>query len=612
IQLLPGVSKGVEGSSDLFVRGGAADQNLVLLDGAPVYNTGHLFGFLSVFNPDILQGVESINGAFPAYYGGRLSSILNVTTKSQLVDRTHVSGNIGLLASRLMVSQPIIKNKLHIWIAARRTYIDQVLSAVNESLPYYFYDLNTKLSFKPSSRDYLEVTYYSGQDVLSYAREPRDSSRNSNRSTDFTIASSTQTVLWRRSIAPNVSSELSLYGTRFKYNIQNSFQDNRLFVNSSIRDWGGKWKFQWDSLRGVSLFAGIEAIHHSVSPNIISTSGEISELLPSSASEAQTSLESSIFIQADGKWKVRWSWSAGLRLSSANVGNQFYVNPEPRLALRYKLQPNTALKFSYSRMSQYLHRVSSSAIAFPTDIWYPVTKNINPQTSDQITLALQQVLPGKSMFVSLEGYYKKMNQLVGYQEGANLFLNTEFEEQLIQGAGKAYGLEVLIKKESGKLTGWISYTLSRSERKYDEVNQGQWFFSRYDRRHNGAVVMNYEFVKRWSFSAVFEFISGSRFTPIIGQYIVPSPTLAGVNLIPVYAPLNSVKLANTHRLDLGIKFRSRPERKIQSEWFAGVYNVYNRATPFGITIEPNSDGSYRYQQPGLFGLLPFVSYGFKF
>jgi len=236
----------VEGSSDLFVRGGAADQNLVLLDGAPVYNTGHLFGFLSVFNPDILQGVESINGAFPAYYGGRLSSILNVTTKSQLVDRTHVSGNIGLLASRLMVSQPIIKNKLHIWIAARRTYIDQVLSAVNESLPYYFYDLNTKLSFKPSSRDYLEVTYYSGQDVLSYAREPRDSSRNSNRSTDFTIASSTQTVLWRRSIAPNVSSELSLYGTRFKYNIQNSFQDNRLFVNSSIRDWGGKWKFQWD------------------------------------------------------------------------------------------------------------------------------------------------------------------------------------------------------------------------------------------------------------------------------------------------------------------------------------------------------------------------------
>ncbi len=612
IQLLPGVSKGVEGSSDLFVRGGAADQNLVLLDGAPVYNTGHLFGFLSVFNPDILQGVESINGAFPSYYGGRLSSILNVTTKSQPVDRTHISGNIGLLASRLMVSQPIVKDKLHIWVAGRRTYIDQVLSTINESLPYYFYDLNTKVSFRPSSRDYLEVSYYSGQDVLSYAREPRDSSRNRNITTDFTIASNTQTALWRRSLSPNVNSELSFYRTRFNYTIQNTFEDSRLFVNSSIRDWGGKWKFQWDSLRGISLVAGLEVIHHSVSPNIISTSGEISELLPSSASAAQTSLESSVFIQADGKWKDRWSWSTGLRFSSAQVDNQFYVNPEPRFALRYQLVQNKALKISYSRMAQYLHRVSSSAIAFPTDIWYPVTDNVRPQTSDQITLALQQVLPGKSIFISLEGYYKKMNRLIGYQEGANLFLNTEFEEQLIQGSGKAYGLEILIKKESGKFTGWISYTLSRSERQYDEVNNGEWFFSRYDRRHNGAVVMNYEFIKRWSFSAVFEFISGSRFTPIIGQYIVPSPTLAGVNLIPVYAPLNSVKLADTHRLDLGIKFRSRPERKIRSEWFAGVYNVYNRATPFGITIEPNTDGSYRYEQPGLFGLLPFVSYGFKF
>jgi len=612
IQLLPGVSKGVEGSSDLFVRGGAADQNLVLLDGAPVYNTGHLFGFLSVFNPDVLQGIQSVNGAFPAYYGGRLSSILDVTTKSNTLDRTHVSGNVGLLASRLMVSQPIIKDKLNVYVAGRRTYIDQVLKGVGETLPYFFYDLNAKVSFRPSLRDYFEVSYYSGKDVLNYERAPRDSSRNRNITSDFTIANSSKTFLWRRKVNQNLTNELSLYGTRFNYAIQNTFEDNRLFVSSSISDWGGKWKLQWDSLRGASLFVGVEAAHHSVSPNIIDTSGELAELLQSSSSAAQTSLESSAFVQADGTISDRWAWSAGLRVSSASVKGKFYANPEPRLALRYEWTTNTVVKLSYSRMTQYLHRVSSAAIAFPTDIWYPVTRNVRPQTSDQVTLAIQRVIPDRDLFISLEGYYKGMNQLIGYREGTNLFLNTDFESQLIQGAGRAYGLETLIKKEAGKLTGWISYTLSKSLRQYDVINQGEWFFSRYDRRHNAAIVMNYQLKQRWSFSAVFEYISGSRFTPIIGQYIVPSPTLVGVNLIPVYAPLNSVKLANTHRLDLGVKFRSLPNRKIQSEWFVGVYNVYNRATPIGISISANPDGSLRYEQPGLFGFLPFVSYGFKF
>jgi hypothetical protein len=205
-----------------------------------------------------------------------------------------------------------------------------------------------------------------------------------------------------------------------------------------------------------------------------------------------------------------------------------------------------------------------------------------------------------------------MHDLIGYKEGASLLLNTNFENQLVQGKGLSYGLEVLIKKESGKLTGWISYTLAKSERQYDEVNNGDWFLARYDRRHNLAVVMNYQLSKRWSVSSVFEFISGSRFTPIIGQYVVPSPSLGGIDLIPVFAPINSVKLADTHRLDVGIKYRTRTDKKLQGEWFVGVYNVYNRAAPIGIVIRPNGDGSFRYEQPGLFGLLPFVSYGFKF
>ncbi|NBP70761.1 MAG: hypothetical protein EBU52_18730, partial [Cytophagia bacterium] len=205
-----------------------------------------------------------------------------------------------------------------------------------------------------------------------------------------------------------------------------------------------------------------------------------------------------------------------------------------------------------------------------------------------------------------------LNRLIGYREGTNLFLNTSFEDQLIQGSGQAYGFEVLIKKEKGKFTGWISYTLSKSLRQYDEINQGNWFLARYDRRHNGALVLNYELGKHFSLSGVFEFISGSRFTPIIGQYIVPSTTLGGVQLIPVYASINSVKLADTHRLDLGLKYQSLATKKFRSEWFVGVYNTYNRATPLGINIVPNPDGSFRYEQPGLFGLLPFISYGFKF
>ena len=319
-----------------------------------------------------------------------------------------------------------------------------------------------------------------------------------------------------------------------------------------------------------------------------------------------------MFFQADGRWKEKWQWSAGIRVSTAWVDNTFYSNPEPRLAIRYTLNETAALKASYSRMAQYLHRVSSAAVAFPTDIWYPVTEQVKPHTADQLTLAYTKKLTEKNIYLSVETYYKSMQRLIGYREGTNLFLNTDFEQQLIQGKGNAYGLELLIKKEAGKLTGWIAYTLSRATRQFDELNNGETFLARYDRRHNGSAVLNYALTKRISLSSVFEFISGSRFTPVIGQYVVPAPNLGGVQLIPVYAPVNSVKLADTHRLDVGVKLFSKPSKRYKSEWYIGVYNVYNRATPIGINIEPNDDGSFRYEQPGLFGTIPFISYGISF
>jgi hypothetical protein len=612
IQLLPGVTKGADGTTDLFVRGGAADQNLVMLDGAPVYNTGHLFGFLSVFNPDMLDKVESINGAFPSEYGGRLSSILDVSSKSTMPNRTKLKGNIGLLASRLMIEQPIVKDKLAIWVAGRRTYVDQVIRLTGEELPYFFYDLNAKVIYKPNARDRMEFTIYEGNDVLDFSRAPRATLRNRNITNSFTLGNSTQTFLWKRNFY-NFNTTLSLYRTVFQYNIQSTFTDNALFVNSSIVDVGGKWIIASDSLKKkISVKGGVEMVQHQVAPNRITTTGEISDILKSGATTPQTALETSGFFHVDGSLTPRLRFNAGARVSSAYVDNTFYVNPEPRVAFRYTIDSLTAIKASYSRMAQYLHRVSSAAVAFPTDIWYPVTSRVKPQTADQIALGVQRTFPKQNVYVSVEGYYKWMHDLIGYKEGASLLLNTNFENQLVQGKGLSYGLEVLIKKESGKLTGWISYTLAKSERQYDEVNNGDWFLARYDRRHNLAVVMNYQLSKRWSVSSVFEFISGSRFTPIIGQYVVPAPSLAGIDLIPVYAPINSVKLADTHRLDVGVKYRTRPDKKLQGEWFVGVYNVYNRAAPIGIVIRPNGDGSFRYEQPGLFGLLPFVSYGFKF
>lgn len=612
IQLLPGVTKGVEGSSDLFVRGGAADQNLVLLDGAPVYNTGHLFGFLSVFNPDFLSSVESMNGAFPAEYGGRLSSILDVHTRSAFTDRTHVKGNIGMIASRLMVEQPLIKDKLSVTVAGRRTYVDQVMKIIGEQLPYHFYDLNTKVAWRPSANDEVEFTHYSGDDVLNFV--PGATSRRlQNSASNFTIGNSSQTLRWTKRMNGTWSSYAMAYRSKFRYTIDNRYEDSRLFTSSDIEDLGGKVILSTDSLGKLSFRGGIDFVRHQVSPNVLSTTGEISELLESTTTSAKRAWEVSAFSQVDGNFANKWRWSAGLRVSTAILEEKTYVNPEPRISIRYSLNEKTTLKAGYSRMAQYLHRVSSAAVSFPTDIWYPVTDSVKPQRSDQWSLAIQRNFPKTNVFVSLEGYYKSLDNLIGYREGANLFVKRDFEEQLIQGEGRSYGMELLVKKEIGKFSGWISYTLSWSERRFDELNSGDWFYARYDRRHNMAVVANYRFAKKWSFSAVWEFISGSRFTPIIGRYTVPAPTLAGVSLIPVYAPINSVKLADTHRLDLGLKFKpSRIGKRFQGEWFFGVYNVYNRATPVAIAIVSNGDGSFRYEQPGAFGFLPFISYGFTF
>lgn len=612
LQLLPGTVRGIEGSSDLFVRGGAADQNLVLLDGAPIYNTSHLFGFLSVFNPAILDRVEAINGGFPAEYGGRLSSILDISTNADLADRTKVSGDVGLISSRLYVEQPLVKEKASLWIAGRRTYIDQVVKAIGEELPYFFYDINGKLILRPSPRNKLEFSFYDGEDILDIFRD-----RNNDGNgflTSYVSGNTTQAFRWTHTFPAHWKGVASFTRSAYRYNIRNTFEENELIALSDIEDYGGKLVLRRERPGTKSSFQfGIDWTRHAISPSIINTEGSIAELFESSASRGKLAHELAAHVQEEFSPLPGLLVNAGLRASAGLVNGRNYFVPEPRLSVRFSLSNHESLKLSYSRMAQYMHRISNSAVTTPTDVWYTVTEDIAPQTSHQVAAAWQRFFTDKKVFFSVESYYKTMRNLIGYEEGTNLFFNTDFESKLVQGSGKAYGVEFLVRKEAGKLTGWISYTLSWSRRHFDEVNGGNWFPARYDRRHNGAIVTQYALGDRWAASLVWEFISGARFTPIVGQYVVVAPTLTGVDLIPLYSGINAVKLADTHRLDAGVKFLSKPGRKFQWQWFAGVYNVYNRASPVGIIIEENeADGSLRYLQPGLFGLLPFISYRFRF
>jgi hypothetical protein len=612
LQLMPGVVRGIEGSSDLFVRGGAADQNLVLLDEVPVYNTSHLFGFLSVFNPDIVDRVESINGGFPADYGGRLSSVLDIQTISDHPDKTHLSGDVGTIATRLLLEQPLVKEKASFWIAGRRTYIDRVVKMVNEDLPYFFYDLNGKITFDPTPNDNISFTYFECEDFLDYFRDRNND--GDGITTSFLSENNSQSIRWQHKQANGWRRDLTLLRTFYRYNIRNSFEENNLQANSNIEDYGIKFLVQRDSLFKTNghTTIGADWTQHRVSPNVVNTAGFVADFLESNSIGGRIANEMAVHIQHELPLTSRLRVNMGIRGSMVAVNNKTYSFPEPRFSARYELDRDNTLKLSYSRMIQYMHRVSSSAVSSPTDIWYPVTENVMPQSSHQVALAWQHLSPRERIFFSAEAYYKSMENLIGYEEGTNLFFNTDFESKLIQGIGRAYGFELMLKKESGKLTGWISYTLSWSKRSFDEIDNGNWFFSRYDRRHNGAIVAQYAFNKRWAASMVWEFISGSRFTPIIGQYAVVSPGFTGVNLTPIYSDINAVKLADTHRLDIGLKFKSRPGKTFQWQWFAGIYNVYNRANPISINIrQDQTDQSLSYEQPGLFGMIPFISYGFK-
>lgn len=612
-QLLPGVSRGGEGTTGMYVRGGTDDQNLVTLDEATVYNVGHLFGFFSVFNTDAIKDVNVIKGGFHASHGGRLSSVIDTRMFEGNKEKISVKGGVGILTSRLAIDGPI-SDKASFMVAGRRTYIDQVFGLFGTSIPYYFYDLNTKFNYKVSDRDRIYVSGYFGNDVLAFQEDvEEDEDEFANELTfGFNLGNFTTSVRWNH-IYPNDKQFLNVTAlqTNFKYDINGSFVDNNVLIKSKIQDFA--LKADWDYFLNPSntIEYGVHAIGHFFRPNVVNTGGEISDFLESQDGDLIPTQEFAVYGGNEQKLSSKLSTYYGLRISSANVRGAFYYGVEPRLSMNHLIGDLTSLKASYSVMSQYMHRVSSSSIALPTDLWYPVTNTVKPQRSHQWSAGIFHGIERWNLNLSMEGFYKTMDNLIEYKEGARLLLNDNFEEELISGDGEAYGLEFLIRKKSGPITGWVGYTLSKARRNFDLLNNGLTYPAKYDRTHDLSVVGMIQLNEKISFSVVWVYTSGARYTAQTGQYLMPNASLTNVDLIPIYSDRNAVKLSPSHRLDFNFILKNNPKKKFNSEWQIGVYNFYNQATPYRVNVRYNGK-TFQYVQPGFFGFIPSLSYNFSF
>ncbi|GAB5410150.1 MAG: TonB-dependent receptor [Balneolaceae bacterium] len=611
-QLLPGVTSGNEGTSGMFVRGGTDDQNLVVLDDAVVYNLGHLFGFFSVFNADAIKDVDIIKGGFSADYGGRLSSVMDVRMNEGSQQRYNLRGGLGLLTSRLTIDGPLIEDRMSFMIAARRTYIDRIFQLVGSNLPYYFYDYNAKLNYKINNNDRIYFSSYFGDDVLAFDETAGENEGDEDLNFGFKLGNFTSTLRWNHIYSnQKLFSNVTLHQTRFKYDIQGDFIDNSLLIRSQIQDVGLKADWQYFESTENKYVFGVQSVSHFFRPNVVSTSGDIGDFVDDRKGELIENTEWAVYAGNERDVSEKLKINIGLRYSFTLTEKKLYTGPEPRFSARYKIDNKNSVKVSYSLMRQYMHRVSSSSIALPTDLWYPVTRNVKPQRSNQFALGYTRIFPKNQLSFTIETYYKNLQNLIEYREGASLILNDNFERELISGRGTSYGIEFLLRKKYGSFTGWASYSLSKTSRTFEGLNNGNTFPAKYDRRHVANLVSMIELNDRVTFSAVWSFQSGAWFTPQTGQFLMPNASLTEVELIPIYGSRNGTQLGSSHRLDINFILKPRGKRSFGGEWHIGAYNFYNRAAPFRVDIQ-NNGVAYEYVQQGLFGFIPSIAYNFNF
>ncbi len=628
IQLLPGIKSAGEGMAGFYVRGGTTDQNLILLDGATVYNASHLMGFFSVFNPDAIKDATIFKGPIPAEYGGRLSSVLDINMKEGNDKEFGVSGGIGLISSRLTLEGPIKKYKGSFIISARRTYADLILHSLVRSniirdstlskAQLYFYDLNLKANYRISSKDRLFISGYFGKDILGI--------------TDFGFnwGNSTATIRWNHLFSDKLFSNTSLIYNDFNYNLNNGSVTQPIEVVSKIRDYSLKQDYQFFPSEASQFKFGFMLTLHNMIPGTITTSdtNTIRRSLP-----IQNSIENAIYFSYDYKFSPKVYLSAGLRISEFSLigpgpfykydtynfidsvksivdstrSVKSYFEPEPRLSVNYVINNKNSLKASYARSVQYLHLLSNSTTGSPTDMWIPSSYNTAPETSDQFSIGYFRNFKDNNYEFSAETYYKNLSRQVDYIKGAQLILNANVESQLIYGKGRAYGLELFVKKKYGRLTGWVGYTLARTERKFDGINNDSWYPAKQDRIHDVSVVGIYHLAKSWTLSATWVYYTGNAVTFPKGAYLI------GDRLVFLYTERNGNRMPPYHRLDLGIEKQFKTRGKFESNLNFSLYNSYMRNNAYSITFRQNEKTKQiEAVQTTLFKLVPSITYNFKF
>lgn len=623
IQLLPGIKSAGEGNSGFYVRGGSSDQNLILLDEANVYNASHLLGFFSTFNSDAIKDVSVYKGGMPAQYGGRLASVLDIRMNEGNRNEFTAEGGIGLIASRLKLEAPIKEGKGSFMLSGRRTYADLFLKLSSDTTlknsQLYFYDFNAKANYRINDKNIIYLSGYFGQDVLGL---------NETFSLDW--GNTTATMRWNHILNSKMFSNTTLIYSDYNYAIQNFDNRSDFKVTSIIKDWNLKQDYQYFSSNGHSLKFGLNINHHQIRPGNI-TSSETSSINDKQI-EKRKGLELAAYISDEYKIK-NLSLVYGLRLSSFSLlgpGRFFTYNTngqisssktytsgeavkryfvaEPRISASYQLSESKSLKSSYTRNSQYLHLLSNSTAALPTDLWVMSSNNIKPQIADQIALGYYQNFSNNKYEFSAEVYYKDMQNQIEYKNAANLRGNENVESELLYGDGRAYGLELFLKKRLGDFNGWIGYTISRTERKFDEISDGSYFPSKQDRTHDLSLVGIYQLSNRWTLSGTFVYNTGNAITFPSGKYQIDGKTMF------YYTERNGYRMPDYHRLDVNATLNGKPERKYQSSWTFGFYNAYNRHNAYTIDFQDNPDDTTRTQavQTALFGIIPSITWNFKF
>ena len=665
LQLMPGIQSGGEGTSGLYVRGGGPDQNLILLDGVPVYNVSHLFGFFSVFNADAVNSMEVFKGGFPARYGGRVSSVIDINMKEGNMQKFHGEGAVGLISAKLTLEGPIQKDKTSFILSGRRTYVDllakPVLAIRNKQNPgdkiyagYYFYDLTAKINHRFSAKDRIYLSAYMGDDNF-YVDTEYDKSYFTDPDYPFPYSMSkskanlkwgniTSSFRWNHVFTNKLFGNTMLTYSRYRFNVGNKqwetlyepedwSQDpvqykqidsySSVKYQSGIQDWSGKITFDYLPSPDHYIRFGANAIYHTFDPGVMATRSDTVQT--EIGGKKIHAFEYSAYAEDDIRLTDRLKTNIGVHWSGFSVRGKFYSVWQPRVSARYLLTDQLSLKAAYSRMAQYVHLLTNSNIGLPTDLWVPTTEHLRPQMSDQVALGLAQNFR-EDYEISLEGYYKTMKNVLEYREGSSFYDNYDnWEQKILQGNGRSYGLEFFAQKKTGSFTGWVGYTLSWTDRQFDEINNGMRFPYKYDRRHDLSLALMKRFGQKIELSGTWVFGTGNCITIPTGIYNKPNPLPVDEISLDYYDYMqygerNGYRMAAYHRLDLSISF-IRKKKWGERRWVIGLYNAYSRKNPFFIDLnsqwkyvesEQTHYKKYEYKQYSLFPVIPSVSYQFKF